>query len=147
MRFLFIAITIVMMTGSCTEEKKLPAAPVAEKIPKDVGMHGDKRIDDYYWMNDYFKKGPLSDKVVEYLKEENKYTDTVLGDIRGLRDTLFNEMKARIMENDQSVPVIDNGYYYYNRYEEGKQYPINCRKKGSLEAPEEIMLDQNKMAE
>lgn len=135
------------MAGSCTEEKKLPATPLAEKIPKDVGMHGDKRIDNYYWMNDYFKKGPLSDKVVEYLKEENKYTDTVLSDIKGLRDTLFNEMKARIKENDQSVPVLDNGYYYYNRYEEGKQYVINCRKKGNLDAPEEILLDQNKMAD
>src|SRR5689334_17680745 len=146
MRFLFFAITIVIMTGSCTEEKRWPAAPVADKIPKDVGMHGDKRIDNYYWMNDYFKKGPLSDKVVSYLKEENHYTDSTLSDIRGLRDTLFNEMKSRIKENDQSVPVFQNGFYYYNRYEEGKQYAVYCRKKGSLDAPEQILLDQNEMA-
>jgi oligopeptidase B len=146
MRFQILVMAIIM-AGSCSEENKLPKAPVAEKIPKDVGMHGDKRIDNYYWMNDYFKKGPLSDKVVEYLKEENNYTDTVLSDIKGLRDTLFNEMKARIKENDQSVPVFGNGYYYYSRYEEGKQYAIYCRKKGTLDAPEEILLDQNKMAE
>jgi oligopeptidase B len=135
------------MTGSCTEEKKPAVPPIADKIPKDVGMHGDKRIDNYYWMNDYFKKGPLSDKVVEYLKNENEYTENILGDIRGLRDTLFNEMKGRIKENDASVPVHKNGYYYYNRYEEGKQYAIYCRKKGTLDAGEEVLLDMNKMAE
>ena len=146
MRFLLLTMAIIM-TGSCSNEKKTPVPPVAKKIPKDVGMHGDKRIDNYYWMNDYFKKGPLSDSVVEYLKEENKYTETVLSDIKDLRDTLFNEMKARIKETDQSVPVYSNGYYYYSRYEEGKQYAINCRKKGSLDSPEIILLDQNKMAE
>ena len=146
MKFIILAMAIII-AGSCSEEKKLPGAPVAEKIPRDVGMHGDKRIDNYYWMNDYFKKGPLSDKVVDYLKQENEYTEHVLSDIKGLRDTLFNEMKGRIKENDQSVPVFKNGFYYYNRYEEGKQYAINCRKKQTLDAPEEILLDQNKMAE
>jgi oligopeptidase B len=135
------------MIGSCSDEKESAIPPVADKIPKDVGMHGDRRIDNYYWMNDYFKKGPLSDKVLQYLKEENKYTETVLSDIRGLRDTLFNEMKARIKEADQSVPVFDNGYYYYSRYEEGKQYAIYCRKKGTLDAPEQILLNMNTMAE
>lgn len=146
MKLLLPAIAIIMAI-SCSHEKKKSSAPVADKIPKDVGMHGDKRIDNYYWMNDYFKKGPLSDKVVSYLEEENHYTDSTLSDIRGLRDTLFNEMKSRIKENDQSVPVFDNGYYYYNRFEEGKQYAINCRKKGSLDAPEQILLDQNQMSE
>src|SRR6476620_6159863 len=110
MKLLLPAIAIIMAI-SCSHEKKQSSAPVADKIPKDVGMHGDKRIDNYYWMNDYFKKGPLSDKVVSYLEEENHYTDSTLSDIRGLRDTLFNEMKSRIKENDQSVPVFDNGYY------------------------------------
>jgi oligopeptidase B len=146
MKFLILAMAIIM-TGSCTDKQKSITAPVAEKIPKDVGMHGDKRIDNYYWMNDYFRKGPLSDKVVEYLKEENKYTDEALADIKDLRDTLFKEMKARIKENDQSVPVLENGYYYYNRYEEGKQYAVYCRKKESPDAVEEVLLDQNKMAE
>ena len=143
----FILAIMVFMIGSCSDEKRSVNAPVAEKIPVDVGMHGDKRIDNYYWMNDYFKKGPRSEKVVEYLKAENNYTDTVLSDIRSLRDTLFNEMKARIKEKDQSVPVLDNGYYYYTRYEEGKQYAIHCRKKGGLDAPENILLDLNEMAE
>jgi len=146
MRFLLTVIAILMM-GSCSDEKKSAIPPVADKIPKDVGMHGDRRIDNYYWMNDYFKKGPLSDKVLQYLKEENKYTETVLSDIKGLRDTLFNEMKARIKEADESVPVFDNGYYYYSRYEEGKQYAIYCRKKGTPDAPEQILLDMNAMAE
>ena len=146
MKYFILAIMVFMM-GSCSDEKKSVNAPVAEKIPVDVGMHGDKRIDNYYWMNDYFKKGPLSEKVIAYLKEENNYTDTVLSDIRSLRDTLFNEMKARIKEKDQSVPVFDNGYYYYTRYEEGKQYAIHCRKKGTLDAPENILLDLNEMAE
>ena len=146
MKYFILAIMVFMM-GSCSDEKKSVNAPVAEKIPVDVGMHGDKRIDNYYWMNDYFKKGPLSEKVIAYLKEENNYTDTVLSDIRSLRDTLFNEMKARIKEKDQSVPVFDNGYYYYTRYEEGKQYAIHCRKKGTLDAPENILLDLNDMAE
>ena len=146
MRFLLTVIAILMM-GSCSDEKKSAIPPVADKIPKDVGMHGDRRIDNYYWMNDYFKKGPLSDKVLQYLKEENKYTETVLSDIKGLRDTLFNEMKARIKEADESVPVFDNGYYYYSRYEEGKQYAVYCRKKGTPDAPEQILLDMNAMAE
>ena len=143
----FILAIMVFMIGSCSDEKRSVNAPVAEKIPVDVGMHGDKRIDNYYWMNDYFKKGPRSEKVIAYLKEENNYTDTILSDIRSLRDTLFNEMKARIKEKDQSVPVLDNGYYYYTRYEEGKQYAVHCRKKGSLDAPENILLDLNEMAE
>ena len=146
MKFLILAMAIIM-TGSCTQEQKSATAPVAEKIPKDVGMHGDKRIDNYYWLNDYFRKGPLSEKVVDYLKKENEYTDKTLADIKDLRDTLFNEMKARIKENDQSVPVFENGYYYYNRYEEGKQYAVYCRKKGSLDAAEEVLADENKMAE
>jgi oligopeptidase B len=97
-------------------------------------------------MNDYFKKGPLSDKVVKHLQSENEYTESVLSDIRELRDTLFDEMKSRIKEKDETVPVLENGYYYYSRYEEGKQYAIYCRKKGSLAATEEVLLNINEMA-
>lgn len=121
--------------------------PVAEQKPFDVGLHGDKRIDEYYWLNDYFKKGPDSTKVVEYLKAENSYLDSMMAGTKAFQTTLFEEMKKRIKEKDESVPVFNNGYFYYNRYEEGKQYFIYCRKKGSLDAPEEVLLDVNKMAE
>lgn len=122
-------------------------APVAIKKEKVLTAHGDTRIDEYYWMNDYFKKGPDSAQVVDYLQAENAYLDTMLSPIKTFRESLFEEMKARIQEKDESVPVLSNGYYYYTRTEAGKQYYKYCRKKGSLDAPEEILLDVDKMAE
>lgn len=116
--------------------------PKVEKHAKEFAMHGDKRVDEYYWLNE--RENP---KVLEYLKAENAYVDTMMAGTKDLQEKLFQEMKGRIKEKDESVPVLNNGYYYYNKYEEGKQYPIYCRKKGSLDAPEELMFDQNKMAE
>lgn len=110
-------------------------------------MHGDKRNDEYYWMGDFFREGPDSDKVVEYLKAENAYTDTMMAGTAKFQEALFSEMKGRIKEKDESVPVFSNGYWYYTRSEEGEQYFKYCRKKGSLEAAEEILLDVDKMAE
>ena len=121
--------------------------PVAEIKAKELVAHGDTRIDNYYWMNDYFKKGPDSNKVVEYLSAENKYYDTMMSATKPLQEKLYTEMKARIKEKDESVPVFKKGYYYYSRQVEGKDYFIYCRKKGSLEAAEEILLDVNAMAE
>ena len=121
--------------------------PVAEKKLHELSAHGDMRIDNYYWMNDFFKKGPDSNKVVDYLKAENSYLDTMMSGAKELRQKLFDEMKGRIKEKDESVPYKDNGYWYYTREEEGKQYHIYCRKKDSLTAPEEIMHDGNKAAE
>jgi oligopeptidase B len=123
------------------------AAPVAAKKAKELMAHGDTRVDNYYWMNDFFKKGPDSAIVVEYLKAENAYLDTMLAGAKQLREDLFAEMKARIKEKDESVPYKDNGYLYYRRFEEGKQYPIYCRKKETPGAREEIMHDANKAAE
>ncbi len=116
--------------------------PTVEKKTKEFLMHGDKRVDEYYWLNE--RENP---KVIDYLKAENAYVDTMMSGTKELREKLFQEMKGRIKEKDESVPVLNNGYFYYNKFEEGKQYPIFCRKKGSLDAPEEIMFDQNKMAE
>lgn len=113
----------------------------------ETGMHGDKRNDEYYWMGDFFREGPDSDKVVEYLNAENAYTDTMMAGTAKFQEALFAEMKARIKEKDESVPVFSNGYWYYTRSEEGEQYFKYCRKKGSLDAPEEILLDIDKMAE
>jgi len=123
------------------------AAPVAEKKINELVAHGDTRVDNYYWMNDYFKKGPDSAQVVEYLKAENKYYDTMMSGTRVLQDSLYTEMKARIKEKDESVPVFKNGYFYYSRVVEGKDYFVYCRKKGTLEAAEEVLLDVNTMAE
>ncbi|MEO6283840.1 MAG: S9 family peptidase [Dyadobacter sp.] len=121
--------------------------PVAEMKDYEAGMHGDKRNDEYYWMADFFKEGPDSTNVVDYLKEENAYTDTMMAGTKKFQENLFTEMKGRIKEKDESVPVYSSGYWYYTRSEEGQQYFKYCRKKGTLEAPEEILLDVDKMAE
>jgi oligopeptidase B len=121
--------------------------PVADKKPAQFTAHGDTRTDDYYWMNDYFKKGPDSTRVVEYLTAENTYLDTMMAGTKQIQSDLFTEIKSRIKEKDESVPVFDNGYFYYRKTDEGKQYYKYCRKKGSLDAPEEILLDADAMAE
>ena len=115
--------------------------PIAKKDPRNLTIHNDTRIDDYYWMND--RDDP---KVIEYLTEENAYLEAQLKDVQPLRKALFKEMKARIKEDDESVPYFYNGYYYITRHEEGKEYPIYSRKLGSLEAKEEILLNINKLA-
>ncbi len=122
-------------------------APIAEKKEHWRTLHGDKVLDNYYWMYDFFGKGPDSTKVVDYLKAENTYLDNVMLGTKQLQADLYTEMKNRIKEKDESVPVFKNGYYYYSRTEDGKQYYKYCRKKGSLTAPEEILLDVDKMAE
>lgn len=116
--------------------------PMAAKEPKEFIAHGDKRVDEYYWLNQREDQ-----KVLDYLKAENTYLDTMMSGTKDLREKLYQEMKSRIKEKDESLPYKDNGYWYYARFEEGKQYPVYCRKKETLDAPEEIMLDQNKMAE
>ncbi len=121
--------------------------PVAVKKSRELTAHGDTRIDNYYWMNDFFKKGPDSAQVLTYLNAENAYVDTMLSGVKDLRESLFTELKARIKEKDESVPYKDNGYWYYRRFEEGKQYPVYCRKKENMNASEELMHDANKAAE
>ena len=121
--------------------------PVAEIKSHIRDIHGDKVEDNYYWMIDFFKKGPDSTKVVSYLEAENTYLDKMMAGTKQMQENLFIEMKNRIKEKDESVPVFKNGYYYYTRSEDGKQYYKYCRKKGSLSAKEEILLDVDKMAE
>ena len=115
--------------------------PVAKRIPKYDTLFGDVRVDYYYWLRD--RENP---EVIEYLRAENKYTEKIMADTKRLRERLFKELKSHIKETDESVPVKYGDYYYYTRYEEGKQYPIYCRKKGSLEANEEVYLDVNQLA-
>ena len=116
--------------------------PIAQKKNKSLKIHNDIRIDPYYWMND--RENP---EVIKYLEEENNYLEEQLKGIKPLRKQLFEEMKGRIKEDDTSVPYFYNGYFYITRHEKGREYPIYSRKKGSLEAEEEILLDVNKMAE
>jgi oligopeptidase B len=139
---------------SCTNKKgdmetyKWPnaEAPVAEIKPHKRILHGDTVTDNYYWMIDYFKKGPDSDKVVDYLTAENRYLDTMMSGSTEFRANLFKELKGRIKEKDESVPVFHDGYFYYSKTEDGKQYFKYCRKKGTLEATEEVLLDVDEMA-
>jgi len=122
-------------------------APVAAIKPHIRSLHGDTVVDNYYWLNDYFKKGPDSSEVTKYLEAENAYTDSMMSGTKKLQTQLFDEMKGRIKEQDESVPYFKNGYYYYTRTEEGKQYFKFCRKKENLDAPEEILLDVDALAE
>jgi len=131
-----------------SEKYKWPEAkaPVAGINPHERAIHGDVVNDNYYWMIDYFKKGPDSTKVVEYLTAENTYLDTMMKGTKQFQADLFDEMKGRIKEKDESVPVFNRGYYYYTRTEDGKQYYKYCRKKGDLNAKEEVLLDVDEMA-
>lgn len=115
--------------------------PIAERIPKELKTHGHVRTDDYYWLNE--RENP---KVLDYLEAENEYYRKVTGHTEKFREDLFEEMKSRIKEDDESVPFKKNGYYYITRYETGKQYPVYTRKKESLEAKEEVIVDVNELA-
>lgn len=146
-------IVLFMSCNDAANEKEAYKWPEGVKPPvailknKELVAHGDTRIDEYYWMNDYFKKGPDSTLVVEHLNAENAYLDTMMSGTKKFQEDLFAEMKGRIQEKDETVPVLNRGYYYYRRTDEGKQYYKYCRKKGSLDAAEEILLDVDKMAE
>lgn len=116
--------------------------PVAIIKPEVLSIHGQTRVDNYYWMNE--RENP---DVINYLNAENSYFEEMTKHTKSLQEELFLEMKARIKEDDSSVPYFYNGYYYITRFEKDKDYPIHSRKKGSLEAEEEIMFDCNEMAE
>jgi oligopeptidase B len=115
--------------------------PIAEKIKKELTEHGNTRTDNYFWLNQ--SDNP---KVVEYLKAENNYTDEMLRHTEDLQEKLYNEIIGRIKQDDTSVPYKDNGYFYYTRYEDGREYPVHCRKKGTIDSPEEVLLNVNEMA-
>lgn len=121
-------------------------APIADKKEHIRTIHGESVNDPYYWMYDYFGKGPDSTKAVDYLKAENAYLETVMSATQKLQADLFTEMKLRIKEKDESVPLFKNGYFYYTRTENGKEYYKYCRKKGTLNAKEEVLLDVDEMA-
>jgi oligopeptidase B len=115
--------------------------PVAQRIEHREERHGATVIDNYFWLRD--KSNPA---VIEYLKAENAYTDALTKGLKPFEEALYTEMLGRIKQTDLSVPSRNDGYLYYSRTEEGKQYPIQCRRKGSMEAPEEVLLDGNQLA-
>ena len=117
------------------------AAPVAKILPKQLKKHNQVRTDNYFWLND--RENP---EVIDYLNQENAYYDAMTAHTKDFQKSLFEEMKGRIKEDDQSVPYLYNGYYYITRYEKGQDYPIYSRKKGNLDAKEEILFDCNELA-
>ncbi len=126
---------------------QLPAPPIAKKVPTETVVHGDRLVDDYAWLRDRAYPEVKDPEVIAYLQAENAYLDEVLAPQRGLRDALFEELKARIKEDDSTVPYRYGDYWYYQRFETGQQYPIRCRRAGSPDGPEQVILDQNKLAE
>jgi oligopeptidase B len=113
-------------------------APSPKKVPKSLVAHNHERIDNYFWMND--RENP---EVIEHLKSENEYTNHILSSTDKMQKTIFEEIKGRIKKDDSSAPYFNNGYWYYSRYEKGKEYPIHCRKKEVLSNDEEILIDEN----
>ena len=117
------------------------APPIAKRDPHVAVVHGQKRVDEYFWLR---KKG--TPEVEAYLRAENAYTDAVMKPTQALQQKIYEEMLGRIKQTDLSVPYRKRGYFYYSRTEEGKQYPIACRRRGSMDAPEEVLLDLNEIA-
>jgi oligopeptidase B len=154
-RFSFLVSLSIFIFAACKNEtasttgenltsmydKMTAQPPAAAKKPKELTEHGHSRTDNYYWLNDRNNAD-----VIAYLEAENKYKDDVMAGLKDLQEELFQEIKGRIKEKDESVPQSDNGYWYYYRYEEGQEYPIHCRKKGTLDAPEQVTLDVNVLA-
>src|SRR5580658_7497093 len=138
-RLLGFAGGAVVMTLSA-QTPTLPAPPVAPVKEHREVRHGSTVVDPYYWLRE--KSNP---EVVHYLEAENAYTEAVIKDLKPFQDALYAEMLARIQQTDLSVPVRRSGYFYYARTEEGKKYPIQCRRKGSMDAPEEVLLDPNEL--
>ena len=155
-RYYFLLAGLIAFGLGCNPSKKTSMndvkTPTAEKKAHELKAHGDTRIDNYYWMrlSDEQKSTKTPDeqtqKVLNYLNAENDYTNTQLKHTEALQDTLYNEIVGRIKQQDESVPYFKNDYWYYVRYEKGKEYPIHCRKKETLEAQEEILLDVNILA-
>ena len=142
---MLVSLVSLTFALSCQNEKKIMSthdSPVAKKIKKELTIHNDIRVDDYYWMND--REDP---EVIAHLEKEDAYYENLTAHTKDFQEVLFEEMKGRIKEDDASVPYKKNGYWYVTRYETGKEYPIYSRHKDSLTSPEEIMFNCNEMAE
>ncbi len=141
--FLMIVPTVTPQTPASVQRMtQTPVPPVAKKVPKEIVTHGDKRVDDYFWLRE-----KTNAEVIAYLDAENAYGEAVTRPQQPFRDRLYREMLGHLQETDSSAPVRRGEFFYYRRTEKGKNYPIFCRKHGSLKAREEIILDQNALAE
>jgi oligopeptidase B len=131
----------VFILVACSREQAAAPTPAPEKRPVTLELHGDKRTDNYLWLRE--RDNP---EVIAYLEAENAYTEKTLGPFKGLQGVLIDEIKSRIKQDDESAPYRRGEYFYYTRYTEGSEYPIYARKKGSLDAPEQLILDVNQLA-
>ncbi len=143
---LISSLIFVFLFTACKNKIKMnfdtsTQAPTVEQIPYQLKEHGDIRVDNYYWMKE--RDNP---EVIDYLERENDYFNKMTAETDSFREDLFEELKSRIKEDDESVPYFYNGYWYITRFEKGQQYPIYTRKKESLTAPEEVLFDCNEMA-
>src|ERR1700694_3482185 len=120
---------------------EVPKPPMARKVARTEKLHGEERQDEYFWLRE--RKSP---EVRSYLDSENEFTDGFMKDTAPLQQKLYDEILGRIQETDLSVPYRKGDYFYYSPTEEGKQYPIYCRRHGSLDAPEEVTIDLNQLA-
>ena len=136
-----IAGVIVLTINSINSAETKLDPPVAKRNDHREVRHGATVVDPYYWLRE--KSNP---EVINYLEAENSYTESLTKDLKPFEEALYKEMLGRIKQTDLSVPVRQGHYFYYSRTEEGKQYPIQCRRKGSMEAPEEVLLDVNELA-
>lgn len=136
---------LALLAFQCTMNKENTsnlAPPVAAKHEKVFNEHEHTRVDNYYWLNQREDTA-----VLNYLKAENSYLDKVMEHTKPLQEKLYNEIVGRIKKDDSSVPYVKNGYWYYVEYVKGGEYPVYCRKEGSLDGEEQILLDGNQMAE
>ncbi len=140
MRTLAKLLILILMTMTAPAEST-PKPPKALRLPKEISLHGDTRVDDYFWLREKTNRA-----VTAYLNAENKYADRVMKGTEKFQEKLYREILGHLKETDQSAPVRRGGYFYYHRTIKGKDYPVYCRKKGSLEAPEEVFLDVNALA-
>ena len=129
-----------MKTEPAPAQSAAPMPPVAKIVPHTVTSPNGDRVDPYYWLRDDTRSKP---EVIDYLKAENDYTTAMLAHTQSAKDALFKEMVGRIQQDDSSVPYLKNGWWLYTRFEQGKEYPIHARKRGTLDAPEEVLLDAN----
>ncbi|HZA33322.1 MAG TPA: S9 family peptidase, partial [Vicinamibacterales bacterium] len=140
--FISLSLSVAVSLTSLARAQAPLSPPMAKKVPKTTTLHGVTLTDEYGWLRE---KG--TPEVTAYLEAENAYTEARTAHTAQRRETLYNELLGRIKETDENVPARDGVYWYYTRTEQGKAYPVYCRKKGTLEAPEEVYLDQNALAE
>jgi len=147
MRILASALTLGLLLPAAAWSDAMPETPkppVAAMKPFEVKSPHGTRVDEYYWLRDDARKHP---EMLAYLTAENAYKDAMLAPVRPLEDKVYGEIVARIKQDDASVPYRDRGHWYYSRYETGKEYPVHARKAGSLDAPEQVLVDENELAQ